>query len=123
MPNSAGLKLWTILPHSSRNEISATCAGWFAGAGSSLSVRSRRPLAIGGDQLAIKIGEAFAQIALVQFDAAQINRGRSEEHTSELQSLMRISYAVFCLKKKNKIERVVMSTYLLHELSHHIIND
>src|SRR3546814_9825723 len=27
--------------------------------------------------------------------------GRSEEHTSELQSLMRISYAVFCLKKKN----------------------
>src|SRR3546814_5805541 len=32
------------------------------------------------------------------FDAA---RERSEEHTSELQSLMRISYAVFCLKKKN----------------------
>src|SRR3546814_3445713 len=29
-------------------------------------------------------------------------RTRSEEHTSELQSLMRISYAVFCLKKKNK---------------------
>src|SRR3546814_10010292 len=31
--------------------------------------------------------------------------GRSEEHTSELQSLMRISYAVFCLKKKNKTQR------------------
>src|SRR3546814_3157367 len=30
-------------------------------------------------------------------------RQRSEEHTSELQSLMRISYAVFCLKKKKKI--------------------
>src|SRR3546814_6340042 len=30
------------------------------------------------------------------------HEGRSEEHTSELQSLMRISYAVFCLKKKNK---------------------
>src|SRR3546814_8971322 len=30
------------------------------------------------------------------------DRGRSEEHTSELQSLMRISYAVFCLKKKKK---------------------
>src|SRR3546814_9666993 len=30
---------------------------------------------------------------------------RSEEHTSELQSLMRISYAVFCLKKKNKTEK------------------
>src|SRR3546814_10245061 len=32
---------------------------------------------------------------------------RSEEHTSELQSLMRISYAVFCLKKKNNIKRQV----------------
>src|SRR3546814_5937445 len=31
--------------------------------------------------------------------------GRSEEHTSELQSLMRISYAVFCLKKKNTKSR------------------
>src|SRR3546814_5240162 len=30
---------------------------------------------------------------------------RSEEHTSELQSLMRISYAVFCLKKKKKISK------------------
>src|SRR3546814_3860173 len=39
-------------------------------------------------------------------DLAQLGRDvpgvRSEEHTSELQSLMRISYAVFCLKKKNK---------------------
>src|SRR3546814_8133601 len=32
----------------------------------------------------------------------QRERDRSEEHTSELQSLMRISYAVFCLKKKKK---------------------
>src|SRR3546814_15222047 len=32
----------------------------------------------------------------------QLPSARSEEHTSELQSLMRISYAVFCLKKKNK---------------------
>src|SRR3546814_5071792 len=31
---------------------------------------------------------------------AEIGEGRSEEHTSELQSLMRISYAVFCLKKQ-----------------------
>src|SRR3546814_7892875 len=34
--------------------------------------------------------------------AALIEKLRSEEHTSELQSLMRISYAVFCLKKKKK---------------------
>src|SRR3546814_4939501 len=40
-----------------------------------------------------------------QFDQHEGRRRavRSEEHTSELQSLMRISYAVFCLKKKNRI--------------------
>src|SRR3546814_6789582 len=38
---------------------------------------------------------------------------RSEEHTSELQSLMRISYAVFCLKKKKKnhTQRIYNNTY------------
>src|SRR3546814_10117683 len=36
-----------------------------------------------------------------QHGAPSDHRQRSEEHTSELQSLMRISYAVFCLKKKN----------------------
>src|SRR3546814_5878013 len=44
--------------------------------------------------------------------AGQLDVFRSEEHTSELQSLMRISYAVFCLKKKkihtnNKTDRLV----------------
>src|SRR3546814_4453242 len=38
---------------------------------------------------------------------------RSEEHTSELQSLMRISYAVFCLKKK-KLDHVNITTYYIH---------
>src|SRR3546814_3405296 len=37
-------------------------------------------------------------------------RGRSEEHTSELKSLMRISYAVFCLKKKKKTITKTMTT-------------
>src|SRR3546814_5671596 len=36
---------------------------------------------------------------------------RSEEHTSELQSLMRISYAVFCLKKKTKEKNNNITTY------------
>src|SRR3546814_6824006 len=43
---------------------------------------------------------------------AQIVHKRSEEHTSELQSLMRISYAVFCLKKKKKIHQ---TEYILHK--------
>src|SRR3546814_1556398 len=40
----------------------------------------------------------------------QVRRGRSEEHTSELQSLMRISYAVFCLKKKKKNTPITKKT-------------
>src|SRR3546814_7293762 len=43
---------------------------------------------------------------------------RSEEHTSELQSLMRISYAVFCLKKKNHIMEYM--TYKQHYIYVHI---
>src|SRR3546814_9925264 len=39
---------------------------------------------------------------------------RSEEHTSELQSLMRISYAVFCLKKKKKTNTYNTIPHLLH---------
>src|SRR3546814_8246031 len=41
-----------------------------------------------------------------------IHRGflRSEEHTSELQSLMRISYAVFCLKKKTHVTHIYITT-------------
>src|SRR3546814_4383393 len=48
------------------------------------------------------------EAGIVQFrrsdgrSAHPTSQGRSEEHTSELQSLMRISYAVFCLKKKKK---------------------
>src|SRR3546814_8081339 len=38
----------------------------------------------------------------------RVDDARSEEHTSELQSLMRISYAVFCLKKKNKPVQTIM---------------
>src|SRR3546814_6690599 len=39
---------------------------------------------------------------VMRFYGALVEKNRSEEHTSELQSLMRISYAVFCLKKKTK---------------------
>src|SRR3546814_9695715 len=38
-------------------------------------------------------------------------QGRSEEHTSELQSLMRISYAVFCLKKKKQTKKITNHLY------------
>src|SRR3546814_9673891 len=43
------------------------------------------------------------------------HRDRSEEHTSELQSLMRISYAVFCLKKKKKHKRKIINIKKLNK--------
>src|SRR3546814_2623900 len=58
-----------------------------------------------GAELAVE----FAEEGGVEIDAliggAVEGTHRSEEHTSELQSLMRISYAVFCLKKKNKTDK------------------
>src|SRR3546814_7252918 len=47
----------------------------------------------------LRIDEAGEQPAAAQVDRIAGGEGRSEEHTSELQSLMRNSYAVFCLKK------------------------
>src|SRR3546814_1917367 len=47
--------------------------------------------------------------------AAVKTAARSEEHTSELQSLMRISYAVFCLKKKKKRRENSTTSYIREE--------
>src|SRR3546814_2462787 len=49
---------------------------------------------------------------------------RSEEHTSELQSLMRISYAVFCLKKKIKstISNVLITYIVINIIAYHMIH-
>src|SRR3546814_2148052 len=52
-------------------------------------------------QLGTRYGHRQTTVDLVRACAPR----RSEEHTSELQSLMRISYAVFCLKKKNKRQK------------------
>src|SRR3546814_6804634 len=56
------------------------------------------PLLAGGKVLRF----GFSDAAAVRGSDFEPRADRSEEHTSELQSLMRISYAVFCLKKKNK---------------------
>src|SRR3546814_3455806 len=58
---------------------------------------------------------------IVSVDSALVYRGldvgRSEEHTSELQSLMRISYAVFCLKKKKKQKNSVIPSTLAKSIT------
>src|SRR5213075_3498374 len=46
-------------------------------------------------------------------DRDRPRRGRSEEHTSELQSRLVISYAVFCLKKKNKTKELLYTIFLI----------
>src|SRR3546814_2705464 len=51
-----------------------------------------------------------------QIDRILIHPARSEEHTSELQSLMRISYAVFCLKKNTKMKDI--QTYYINYFLH-----
>src|SRR3546814_1352774 len=52
-----------------------------------------------------RLGDSFSDVGQLEFEP------RSEEHTSELQSLMRISYAVFCLKKKKlKTNKIVSTT-------------
>src|SRR3546814_9247439 len=58
-----------------------------------------------GEQIATEIGGTFCAVDVTSdesVDAGFAKARRSEEHTSELQSLMRISYAVFCLQKKTK---------------------
>src|SRR3546814_6820552 len=68
--------------------------------GLSCDARGHRPLLLGG-----RLGRAAGNISPGAFHRHLFGRHvlrRSEEHTSELQSLMRISYAVFCLKKKKE---------------------
>src|SRR3546814_6594780 len=60
---------------------------------------------IAANHAAVRDGDAVAEAGRAELLARdQAFEDRSEEHTSELQSLMRISYAVFCLKKKTENE-------------------
>src|SRR3546814_19488319 len=68
---------------------------------------SRRAGGLRGGAARQRPGPEGSPLGLLQLRPEEHGRGRpraerSEEHTSELQSLMRISYAVFCLKKKKK---------------------
>src|SRR3546814_8346790 len=75
-----------------------------------------RPVTISEAQYALLARRIDAYFALDPYGAPRPIKGygasdvfyRSEEHTSELQSLMRISYAVFCLKKKTIQEKQII---------------
>src|SRR3546814_5997822 len=83
----------------------------YCGPGDNLMMHRALYLAQPGDVLVVvcepaisgaQWGDMAARYALKKGLAGIVVQGRSEEHTSELQSLMRISYAVFCLKKKKQ---------------------
>src|SRR3546814_10717238 len=76
------------------------------------SPRIERMAAVMIDIIAVEVDIAFRYpphpreaVRVERMDRQQA-KARSEEHTSELQSLMRISYAVFCLKKKKQHKQV-----------------
>src|SRR3546814_7804516 len=91
------LILWTSPLQA--QERSAVRAGFELPANSGKKILIFRPRISVGSQSTGGMFEPNAEWT----DRAKLNmQSRSEEHTSELQSLMRISYDVFCLKKKNK---------------------
>src|SRR3546814_6653935 len=70
--------------------------------------------------------ERLGDFPLQETDPGQVVQGdavRSEEHTSELQSLMRTSYAVFCLKKKTLRHTSILSIVYLTQNTTHIHNN
>src|SRR3546814_10755823 len=76
--------------------------------------------------LAIIFGRAarpkpsISTLTMFRQAGATARSSRSEEHTSELQSLMRISYAVFCLKKKKKTKNTYYTDTSYNKIHQHI---
>src|SRR3546814_4777301 len=98
----AALDLLRQLPARHDVDLLAGTMPWETGAGFTNRAWLLLPdgRAVGQDKLSLTPGEQDPESwNLVPGDALRIVE-RSEEHTSELQSLMRISYAVFCLQKK-----------------------
>src|SRR3546814_10261296 len=101
------------LGHGVGDELLVAVARRFEGALRGIDTVGR----LGGDEFVILVEshppeagpQAVAQRLLDLFAEPFELAGRSEEHTSELQSLMRISYAVFCLKKKTTTLRLTRS--------------
>src|SRR3546814_10068347 len=78
--------------------------------GDVVAARADMPL---GHKVARAFIPAGALVVKYGMPIGSATADRSEEHTSELQSLMRISYAVFCLKKKNSQDTTYNHTYRL----------
>src|SRR3546814_5913814 len=80
--------------------------------GAIVAFANKECLVCAGELMMTEIARRGARLLPVD---SEHNAIRSEEHTSELQSLMRISYAVFCLKKKNQIKITHYNTEYTHK--------
>src|SRR3546814_3374087 len=98
----------TLFPYTALFRSDAAAVGQFGGH-ERLDVHRQRiaPAAVGFGQAVMRDGKLGAVVETMAPERMRVaeaahrkDRTRSEEHTSELQSLMRNSYAVFCLKKK-----------------------
>src|SRR3546814_3411645 len=81
------------------------------------SPRQHRPI-----HLATERRHQPARLPIARPHRRRVRTRRSEEHTSELQSLMRISYAVFCLKKKRQKHTNTPNTRQQHNTTTHTSN-
>src|SRR3546814_5861703 len=103
-------------PRSTRTDTLFPYTTLFRSVGSPMatcSVLYMSPIACAKSQCSTKLTQSLESL----FSHEPHRPSRSEEHTSELQSLMRISYAVFCLKKKNH-NTITKITYITnHQLT------
>src|SRR3546814_5758667 len=93
----------------------AIVGGGLAGGLAALALAAKRPDL---DVRLVEPGPIGGNHVWSFFDSDIAKTDRSEEHTSELQSLMRISYAVFCLKKKTKITTTYLTNTHSYKLTH-----
>src|SRR3546814_8436440 len=93
----------TLFPYTTlfRSLLSCVLLPWADSPARLYRLQAIRPLTMAAFLIAVQ-GISISYALGKYGDATRINI-RSEEHTSELQSLMRISYAVFCLTKKNTL--------------------
>src|SRR3546814_6088217 len=99
---------WTIVRRTLASRAEETVIGSSGGRGSESETFFRPAISPDGRMLAY----ATRHLAETRLRVRDLTTGRSEEHTSELQSLMRISYAVFCFQKKHNHEHKRVDTTL-----------
>src|SRR3546814_2674182 len=101
----------------SGQEVNAGSAALFLSADKSFVAAGKKPasphaLPVAKEPRSMRGGNVARKAHSATRWEKSLSAGRSEEHTSELQSLMRISYAVFCLKKKKR----QINTQLVQEI-------